>query len=146
MTTYHITHNFNSSSNECYLLNFRGLHLAKVLHCPHDKKNIRDTIKCLHSKNASDLVHAERQNTKLGVVEYPFVPVLDGFFLTETPQKSLVTKNFKKTNILMGINKNEGVLNNFYKNKYNDSINKSVAVADLNPTVSKIGQEVVYTY
>ena len=46
----------------------------------------------------------------------------------------------------MGINKNEGVLNNFYKNKYNDSINKSVAVADLNPTVSKIGQEVVYTY
>ena len=85
-----------------FSIDFRGLRLAEVLKCPHERKNIRATIECLRSKNATDLVNSEWQGIAFGIAEFPFVPVIDGAFLDETPQKSMDTKNFKKTNIMMG--------------------------------------------
>ena len=43
-----------------------------------------------------------------GIAEFPFVPIIDGSFLDESPQTSLNSKNFKKTNVLMGANSEEG--------------------------------------
>ena len=60
------------------------------------------------TKNATDLVNNEWSAIVFGIAEFPFVPVIDGAFLDETPEKSLKTKNFKKCNILMGANQDEG--------------------------------------
>ena len=87
----------------------RGLRLAEVLKCPHDRKNMRATIECLRSKDAHELVAKEWDGIVFGICEFPFTPIIDGAFLDETPQKSLETKNFKKTNVMMGVNKDEGV-------------------------------------
>jgi len=38
----------------------------------------------------------------------PFTPVYDGVFFPDSPEKALQRKNFKKTNILLGNNRNEG--------------------------------------
>ena len=74
---------------------FRGLRLAEVLKCPYERKNIRATIECLRSKNATDLVNSEWQGIAFGVAEFPFVPVIDGAFLDETPQVEYFPKKIR---------------------------------------------------
>jgi len=103
----------------------RGLRLAEVLTCPHDRKNLRATINCLRQKNSTDIVEKEWDGITMGVAEFPFVPIIDGSFLDESPQKSLDTMNFKKTNILLGANRDEGnyfiiyYLTDLFKNEEN---------------------------
>ena len=80
----------------------RGLRLAEIVKCPHDRKQLRKVIDCLRTKNATELVNAEWSGIVFGIAEFPFVPVIDGAFLDETPRESMRTKNFKKTNIMMG--------------------------------------------
>lgn len=84
----------------------RGLRLAEALKCPHDRAHIQDAIDCLKRVNATDMVNSEWGT--LGICEFPFVPIVDGVFLTDLPVKSLRNKEFKKTNILMGSNTEEG--------------------------------------
>jgi acetylcholinesterase len=84
----------------------RGLRLAEAVGCPHSKSNLQATVECLRQVNSSDLVNNEWGT--MGICEFPFVPIIDGAFLDETPQRSLANKNFKKTNILMGSNTEEG--------------------------------------
>ncbi len=56
--------------------------------------------------------------------------IADGSFLDETPQKSMETKNFKKTNVMLGANKDEGVffimyyLIDLFKNEENVFVNR----------------------
>ena len=130
---------------------FRGLRLAEVLKCPHNRKNIRATIECLRSKNATELVNSEWQGIAFGCAEFPFTPVIDGAFLDETPQKSLDTKNFKKTNVMMGANKDEGVffimyyLTDLFKNEETVFVNREnfiKSVGELNLYVKNVGREV----
>jgi len=134
----------------------RGLRLAEVLKCPHDRKDIRATIECLRSKDANDLVNREWDGIVFGCAEFPFVPIIDGAFLDETPQKSMDTKNFKKTNIMMGANKDEGVffimyyLTELFKNEETVFVNREEfirSVAELNLYVKNVGREaIVYEY
>ena len=35
----------------------RGLRLAEVMKCPHDRKDLRRTIDCLREKNATQMVY-----------------------------------------------------------------------------------------
>ena len=63
---------------------------------------MRAVIDCLRTKNATELVNAEWNGIVFGIAEFPFVPVVDGSFLDETPGKSMRTKNFKKCNIMLG--------------------------------------------
>ncbi|XP_008480856.1 acetylcholinesterase-like, partial [Diaphorina citri] len=84
----------------------RGLRLAEALKCPHDRNRIQDAIDCLKKVNATDMVNSEWGT--LGICEFPFVPIVDGVFLTDIPVKSLRNKEIKKTNILMGSNTEEG--------------------------------------
>lgn len=84
----------------------RGLRLAEAVKCPHDKNNLPAVIECLKKHDPTDLVNNEWGT--LGICEFPFVPIIDGAFLDEPPIRALSNKNFKKTNILMGSNTEEG--------------------------------------
>ena len=44
----------------------------------------------------------------VGISQFPFVPIVDGTFLGDMPQSLLDANNFKKTNILLGSNRDEG--------------------------------------
>ncbi|KAI5713636.1 hypothetical protein M8J76_002574 [Diaphorina citri] len=68
----------------------RGLRLAEALKCPHDRNRIQDAIDCLKKVNATDMVNSEWGT--LGICEFPFVPIVDGVFLTDIPVKSLRNK------------------------------------------------------
>ena len=73
--------------------------------CP-DSNNPRKILKCLLSIDADVL--SDNQWVTEGIMQFPFVPVIDGSFLTEEPEISLRNKNFKKCPVLLGSNKNEG--------------------------------------
>ncbi|KAH8009645.1 hypothetical protein HPB51_018913 [Rhipicephalus microplus] len=83
-----------------------ALRLAETLHCPHDERQLEAMLACLREQDPEMIVNSETGN--FGVVEFPFVPVVDGAFLDESPQESLAARNFKKTNLLLGSNRDEG--------------------------------------
>merc|ERR1719367_702973 len=93
--------------------------------CKHERHQIQEAVDCLKTKNATELVNAEWSGIVFGIAEFPFVPVIDGAFLDETPRESMRTKNFKKTNIMMGANRDEGnyfiiyYLTELFKNEEN---------------------------
>lgn len=80
----------------------------------NDKKKIRSTIECLRSADAHKLVENEWNGIVLGLVIGIFTPIIDGAFLDEKPSTSMRNSNFKKTNILMGSNQDEGMFFIFY--------------------------------
>lgn len=90
----------------------RGLALARAVGCPDDRAAIGETIACLRRANSTQIV--EKEWDRSGICFFPFVPVVDGAFLDDYPQRSLSTDNFKKTNILMGSNSEEGYYFIFY--------------------------------
>jgi len=92
----------------------RGLRLAELMDCPHHKENITSTIDCLRKANATDLVYKEWDGITMGLTIAVFSPIIDGSFLIEKPEVSLKKKEFKKANILMGANKDEGMFFIFY--------------------------------
>ncbi len=92
----------------------RGLRLAELMKCPADKTQIRSTIDCLRSANPSELVEKEWNGIVLGLTIGIFTPIIDGAFLDEKPSTSLRNMNFKKTNIMMGSNQDEGMFFIFY--------------------------------
>ena len=87
-------------------MSYRALRLAEAVQCPHDPTKLSDTVECLREKDPKTLVDNEWGT--LGICEFPFVPVVDGAFLDETPQKALAHGHYKKTDILTGSNSEEG--------------------------------------
>ena len=79
----------------------------------------RDIINCLRTKNPEDFIIQEWDTIKYGVVRFPFVPIVDGSFLTEEPEKSIMSQNFKKCPMLLGHNTNEA---NFWLIYYDQKI------------------------
>ncbi|XP_011699347.1 PREDICTED: acetylcholinesterase-like [Wasmannia auropunctata] len=134
----------------------RGIRLAEAVGCPHDRHNLREAIDCLLTKDAEELVKNEWGT--LGICEFPFVPVIDGAFLDETPQRSLATMSFKKTNILMGSNTEEGFyfiiyyLTELFRIDGAEDVKVTrdqfiSAVSELNPYVNQIGRHaIIYEY
>ncbi|XP_039295607.1 acetylcholinesterase [Nilaparvata lugens] len=132
----------------------RGLRLAEAMGCPHNRSEIAEATECLRRMNASDLV--ENEWGTLGICEFPFVPIVDGTFLDDHPHRSLATKNFKKTNILMGSNTEEGYsfifyhLTELFRNEENVYVNRDEflqAVRELNPYVNNVArQAIVFEY
>uniref|UniRef100_A0A023F5Z0 Carboxylic ester hydrolase n=2 Tax=Triatoma infestans TaxID=30076 RepID=A0A023F5Z0_TRIIF len=132
----------------------RGLRLAEALNCPHSRSDIAAVIECLRKVNATDLV-ANEWGT-LGICEFPFVPIVDGTFVDDLPQRSLATRNFKKTNILMGSNTEEGYyfiiyyLTELFRKEENVYVNREEflqAVRELNPYVNNVArQAIVFEY
>jgi len=92
----------------------RGLRLAELMDCPYDKNNITFAIDCLWKANATDLVYKEWEGITMGLTIGIFTPIIDGSYLVEKPEVSLKKNEFKKTNILMGANKDEAMFFIFY--------------------------------
>lgn len=132
----------------------RGIRLAEAVHCPHSRTDMGPMIECLRQKSADELVNNEWGT--LGICEFPFVPIIDGAFLDEMPSRALVHKNFKKTNILMGSNTEEGYyfilyyLTELFPKEENVGITREQyhqAVRELNPYVNDAGkQAIVFEY
>uniref|UniRef100_A0A1B6MCT5 Carboxylic ester hydrolase n=1 Tax=Graphocephala atropunctata TaxID=36148 RepID=A0A1B6MCT5_9HEMI len=132
----------------------RGLRLAEAVGCPHTRQEIPEAVECLRKKNASELVDNEWGT--LGICEFPFVPIIDGAFIDDLPVRSLATKNFKKTNILMGSNTEEGYyfiiyyLTELFRKEENVYVNRDEflhAVHELNPYVNNVArQAIVFEY
>lgn len=134
----------------------RGLRLAEAVGCPHDRDALSEAIECLRKKDAKELVNNEWGT--LGICEFPFVPVVDGSFLDETPQQSLASQSFKKANILMGSNTEEGFyfiiyyLTELFRIDGKEDVQVSRdqfvrAVTELNPYVNQIARHaIIYEY
>ncbi|XP_020287286.1 acetylcholinesterase-like isoform X2 [Pseudomyrmex gracilis] len=134
----------------------RGLRLAEAVGCPHSHESLREVIDCLLTKDAEELVKNEWGT--LGICEFPFVPVIDGAFLDESPQRSLATTSFKKANILMGSNTEEGFyfiiyyLTELFRIDGTEDVKVTrdqfiSAVSELNPYVNQIGRHaIIYEY
>lgn len=91
------------SQDEAILNTFE---LAKNVGCPYNYSKISQTIDCLREKDAEYLVKKE-SDVKHNIVEFPFVPVVDGHFFVDEPKILLEKGEFKNTDILMGSNKEE---------------------------------------
>lgn len=130
------------------------MRLAEAVHCPYDKEKPLETLECLREKDPKILV--ENEWGTLGICEFPFVPVVDGAFLDETPQRSLASSRFKKTDILTGSNSEEGYyfiiyyLTELLRKEEGITVTREEflqAVKELNPYVNVPGrQAIVFEY
>ena len=94
----------------------RSRHLAELLNCNEKKdENDNDIVNCLRKVNP-ELFYRSEFGVVDGIVQFPFVPVIDGFFLHDTPSEYLRTERFKKTQLLLGSNSNEGTWFLVYEN------------------------------
>ena len=72
------------------------------------------------------MISAEWSGFVFGIMAIPFPPVLDGDFFTESPGRYLARGNFKRTDILLGTNREEGFF--FILYYLSDTIQKQVSV------------------
>lgn len=84
-----------------------GLQLAALLNCPSNNTDLDAVIECLLQADPMALVSQEVGQTRT-VLNFPFVPVVDGSFLLEPPRESLQKSNFKRAKIMLGSNHDEG--------------------------------------
>jgi len=83
----------------------RSLELAcDYLHCARTA-NMSEVAACLRAQPASLIVH--EQWISRGVMQFPFLPVVDGAFLSRKPDILLRRAQFKHCPILLGSNRNE---------------------------------------
>ncbi|XP_060922286.1 acetylcholinesterase [Limanda limanda] len=85
----------------------RATLLAKLVGC--NGGNDTELVDCLRGKTAQDLIDQEWQVLPWSALfRFPFVPVVDGEVLPDTPEAMLSSGNFKDTQILLGVNQDEG--------------------------------------
>ncbi|XP_071798342.1 acetylcholinesterase-like [Asterias amurensis] len=89
----------------------RGMILAERLECVEDVNGVTLTkeqvVDCLRGRDVMEILQWQWVTGKF--VEFPFVPVIDGTFLTERPQSSIERGAFKQCEVLLGSNTNEGM-------------------------------------
>ncbi|XP_072474661.1 cholinesterase isoform X1 [Notamacropus eugenii] len=85
----------------------RTLDLAKSLSC--SRENETELIKCLQNKNPQEILgHVNPILSSGSLLKINFCPTVDGDFLTDMPDNLIQQGHFKQTQILMGVNKDEG--------------------------------------
>nr|XP_005299261.1 cholinesterase [Chrysemys picta bellii] len=132
----------------------RTLTLAKLLSC--SGSNDTDIIFCLQNKDPQDILENEVSVlTHNSLLKVYFCPIVDGDFLTEMPQTLIQHGLFKQTQLLVGVNKDEGTSFLVYGapgfSKDNDSqINKTefqVGLSESFPEASELGVEsIIFHY
>jgi acetylcholinesterase len=81
--------------------------LAKEVGC--DMDSVNNTINCLREKDSSELLAVEYNTQDFTVNMFPFVPTVDGEFISAPPSKYLAKRAFSSDKpILLGSNANEG--------------------------------------
>ena len=89
-----------------------------------------ETAECLRAvPKGITLVTKEWDGIVAGMMGIPFPPVLDGHFFTDSPARALARKNFKRTQVLLGVNKDEGHFFNVYY--LSDILKNKVGIAEL---------------
>lgn len=85
----------------------RATELAKAFNC--SGSDIKQTISCLRGREALHFPEKDFHHTiAIGITQFPFVPVIDGVLIPESPLMAFKNKHFKQTSILIGTNLNEG--------------------------------------
>ncbi|XP_062408826.1 cholinesterase-like isoform X2 [Sardina pilchardus] len=84
-----------------------SLNLANLLNCPRDLP-ISVTEACLQNADPKAIIHHQFSVSRDATISLPFVPTVDGNFLTDMPGVLLESGQFLKTDILLGVNKDEG--------------------------------------
>lgn len=64
-------------------------------------------LQCMLKVDANELVKYEVGQSRT-ILKFPFVPIVDGSFLVESPLESLAKQNFKPARLLLGSNADEG--------------------------------------
>ncbi|KAK0153769.1 Cholinesterase [Merluccius polli] len=80
--------------------------LASLLGCPLSPE--ADLERCLQRADPEDIVTQQYELLQPSALQLPFLPSVDGDFLPDEPEVLLKTGNFKRTEVLVGLNKNEG--------------------------------------
>ncbi|XP_069502623.1 acetylcholinesterase [Ambystoma mexicanum] len=81
--------------------------LAKLVGC--NSNNDTDLVNCLRTKHPQELIDEEWSVLpQPSVFRFAFVPLLDGDFFPDSPEAMLNLGNFKETEVLVGVNQNEG--------------------------------------
>ena len=76
--------------------------------------DLSSILYCLRNVDANLLANNEFNAIVFGHCGFPFVPVMDGSFFPDSPRRALARKNYKMTNILLGVNRDEGNYFNIY--------------------------------
>ncbi|KAM9039452.1 cholinesterase [Sarcophilus harrisii] len=85
----------------------RTLDLAKSLSC--FRGNETELIKCLRNKNPQEILGYVNPSLSSGsLLKSNFCPTVDGDFLTDMPDNLIQRGHFKQTQLLVGVNKDEG--------------------------------------
>ncbi|KAJ3591150.1 hypothetical protein NHX12_009097 [Muraenolepis orangiensis] len=85
----------------------RTLILASLLGCPLSPA--ADLERCLQRADPEDIVTLQHQVfTQPSLLAIPFLPLVDDNFLPDDPEVLLETGHFNRTEVLVGLNKNEG--------------------------------------
>ncbi|XP_057711660.1 acetylcholinesterase isoform X1 [Corythoichthys intestinalis] len=85
----------------------RAMQLAKLVGC--NGGNDTEIVDCLRGKTPQELIEQEFQVLPwMSIFRFSFVPVVDGDFVPDTPEAMLNSGNFKDTQVLLGVNQDEG--------------------------------------
>lgn len=85
----------------------RATLLAKLVGCQFG--NDTEMVDCLRNKSPQELIDHEWQVLPYSsLFRFSFVPLVDGVVLPDTPEAMLNSGNFKDTQILLGVNQDEG--------------------------------------
>ncbi|XP_007567879.1 acetylcholinesterase [Poecilia formosa] len=85
----------------------RATLLAKLVNC--NGGNDTELVDCLRNKTPQELIDQEWLVLPWSALfRFSFVPVVDGDFLPDTPEAMINSGNFKDTQILLGVNQDEG--------------------------------------
>ncbi|XP_031146970.1 acetylcholinesterase [Sander lucioperca] len=85
----------------------RATLLGKLVGC--NGGNDTELVDCLRGKTPQELIDQEWQVLPWSALfRFSFVPVVDGEVLPDTPDAMLSSGNFKDTQILLGVNQDEG--------------------------------------
>uniref|UniRef100_A0A8C7XHR1 Carboxylic ester hydrolase n=1 Tax=Oryzias sinensis TaxID=183150 RepID=A0A8C7XHR1_9TELE len=85
----------------------RSMMLSKALGCPMSNRGFLET--CLQQADAKKITAKQYDIiTKPTLLNFPFVPTVDGVFLTAEVEKLLTGGNLPKKELMIGLNKDEG--------------------------------------
>ncbi|XP_046342234.1 acetylcholinesterase-like isoform X1 [Haliotis rufescens] len=112
----------------------RARRLAELLGCDAEATKF-EVIQCLRNKPAKEFQLHEFTVIGGGVVQFPFIPVIDGSFLVESPEESIRLRRFKKIPLLLGSNSNEGSFFLVYFDKDHFNISTEVNISNLQYTM-----------
>ncbi|KAF6720812.1 Acetylcholinesterase [Oryzias melastigma] len=84
----------------------RSMRLSEALGCTKSKRGPLET--CLELIKAKVITEMQYNITKSPLLDFPFVPTVDGVFLTDEVEKLLNSNNLPKKDLMIGFNKDEG--------------------------------------